>query len=169
MVEYSFFETIVAGETPEELMMPYDSNITVDEYIVYNFKDAHKLKKEREKVYQKIIDSNISNGSTIYYQDELNALKNMSDEDAYYYLTSDYDLDENNYDIGLMRSNKSEIKKEIGTDIISYKHLLRALIKTNRKLIYKYVGNRSGKFFPITFEKNELEDIIAQTIQNYDN
>ena len=88
------------------------------------------------------------------------------EEDALIYL---YDLDENNYDIGLMRSNKSEIKKEIGTDIISYKHLLRALIKTNRKLIYKYVGNRSGKFFPITFEKNELEDIIAQTIQNYDN
>lgn len=105
MVEYSFFETIVAGENPEELMKPYDSNITVDEYIVYTFKDAHKLKKEKERIYQKIIDNNISNGSTIFYQDELNSLKNMSDEDAYFYLTSEYDLDDNNNAVSTKNPN----------------------------------------------------------------
>lgn len=96
MIEHNFFETIVAGENPEELIKPYDNNIVVDEYIVYKFKDAHKMRENRINICKQIVDSNVNYGVKSFYQEELENLLNMSDEDAYFYLTELYDYDENN-------------------------------------------------------------------------
>lgn len=96
MIEHSFFEAIVAGDNPESLLEPYDSKKEVDEYIVARFKDAHKIKENKLQVLQQVINANISNGSTLYYQDEYKAIKEMPDDDAYFYITSAYDYDEEN-------------------------------------------------------------------------
>lgn len=92
-MEYSFFETIVAGDNPEELMKPYDSNLKVEEYIVYKFSEAKKLKETTLNLYKEIINSELSSGSKEYYEDEYNEIKDMSDEDAYLYLTYKYNYD----------------------------------------------------------------------------
>jgi len=97
MVEYSFFETIVAGNNPEELMKPYDSKTLVDNYIVYKYEDAKKIKENALKFYEELfskINNNISDTDKEYYKEEYEDLKNMSDEDAYYFLTYEYEYDE---------------------------------------------------------------------------
>lgn len=96
MDNYNFFETIVAGENPQELMKPYDKKIKVDEYIVYKFEDAKKLKEKTISVYNNILLTDIPEVTKEYYKDEINDLKEMSDEDAFFYLTYDYTYDENN-------------------------------------------------------------------------
>ena len=93
-MERDFFEVLVAGDNPIELIKPYDNRIEVDEYIVFKHKDIKKIKEKKLDIYKQIIDSNISPGTTQYYQEEYNELSKMTDEDAYYYLTSEYDYDE---------------------------------------------------------------------------
>lgn len=98
MAEYSFFETIVAGENPEEIIKPYDSTILVDDYIVYKFSDAKKIKERTLNFYKQIfstVSDNISETDKLYYKEEYEDLLNMSDEDAYYFLTYEYDYDKN--------------------------------------------------------------------------
>lgn len=92
-MERDFFEVLVAGDNPTELIKPYDDKIEVDEYIVYKFKDAKKIKQKRLDVYKSIIDTNVSPGITNYYKEEYTELSKMGDEDAYFYLTSEYDYD----------------------------------------------------------------------------
>ena len=104
MIEYSFFETIVAGENPEELMKPYDSKTLVDKYIVYKYEDAKKIKNNTLKMYEELLKSkHISEVDKQYYEEEYDELKEMSDEDAYYFLTYEYEYD----DEGNAVSNKN--------------------------------------------------------------
>ena len=95
MIEYSFFEAIVAGDNPQELMKPYDSNLKVDKYIVYRFDEAAKLKETTLNLYQERIKSELSPASKEYYKEEYDEINTMSDEDAFLYLTYKYDYDEN--------------------------------------------------------------------------
>ena len=95
-MERDFFETIVAGENPLTLIAPYDNKIEVDNYIVYRYRDAKKLKEDKLKIYQQIISSNVSPATSEFYKEEYDELKDMDIDDAYFYLTSEYDYDENN-------------------------------------------------------------------------
>lgn len=95
-LDYSFFETIVAGENPEQLMKPYDGNRLVDEYIVYNYKDKKKIKENTLKLYDSIIKKDIGSWESEYYKGEYDEVKKMSDEDAYFYLTCNYTYDKDN-------------------------------------------------------------------------
>lgn len=70
------------------------------------------------------------------------------------------EVDEQYYDIGMFKGVAPETKKEISHFLSSQKSLISAMINTNRELIYKYVGNRSGKSFPLVFSVSDLEKII---------
>ena len=96
-IQYNFFETIVAGDNPKELMKEYDNTIKVEDYIVCKFNDAKKLKEKTIIAYKEIVNNNnIPTVTKEYYQEELEEIENMSDEDAFFYLTYDCDYDEDN-------------------------------------------------------------------------
>ena len=73
-----------------------------------------------------------------------------------------YDLDENYYDIESFGAAESIMKNDIGIAIKSMKSMINAMIKTNRELIYKYIGNQSGRSYSIVFSVPELENILNQ-------
>lgn len=104
--DQKFFVCIVAGENPEELMKPYNKQDKVDEYIVYKYKDAHVIKEKAIKVYEEILKQDIlSSMQREYYQEEVDDLKDMSDDDAYFYLTAEYDYDDKNNAISTQNPN----------------------------------------------------------------
>lgn len=94
MADYDFFVTIVAGETPEELMKQYDKNITVEPYVVYKYNDAHLLKQRYIDMCKALITNQDLDKKE---QKELiltiDEIDKMSDEDFYLDYTQDYMLD----------------------------------------------------------------------------
>lgn len=91
--DYNFFTTIVAGENPEELMKPYNKNITVEPYILYNFNDAHKLKK----LYMDSCKEELAETTETLQQEEIKEeidyVSQLSDDDFFDYFTMEYDKD----------------------------------------------------------------------------
>ena len=85
---------IVAGENPEERVNEFSLNKTVPPYIKYRSEDAGVLRRRKIEVLESLIKSDIGI-SKDYLEDELNAIKGMSDEDFYLDLVAGYDLDEN--------------------------------------------------------------------------
>jgi len=92
--DYNFFTTIVAGENPEELMKPYDKKISVEPYILYNYKDAHKLKK----LYIESCKAEVIECTTPLEQDDINDeidyVTQLNDEDFFEYFTGEYEKDD---------------------------------------------------------------------------
>lgn len=87
-----FFSLMVVGDNPDELLKKYDSNLKLEPYIKYHYKDAGKLRKKSIKLMQDIIDNKDKtalNDITIdYFKERVNALKNMSDFDYYTCITT---------------------------------------------------------------------------------
>lgn len=79
-------------------------------------------------------------------------------DDAVIYLC---EVDEDMYDVDLLRMAESEMKEEVGRNLASEEPLIKAMIKTDRKLIYRYVGNKSGSTFSLVFSVAELGKIIG--------
>lgn len=57
MIDYNFFEAIVAGEKPENMMAIYDNKITVEPYVVYKKEDAEIIKCNYISLWQQYLDS----------------------------------------------------------------------------------------------------------------
>ena len=54
--DYQHFVCIVAGESPEKLMEPYDNTKVVEPYVKYYYKDAEKLKEKYIEFYEAILN-----------------------------------------------------------------------------------------------------------------
>lgn len=53
--DYQHFVCIVAGDNPDSLIKEYDSNIKVEPYLVYKYKDARKIKEKYIEYYQEAL------------------------------------------------------------------------------------------------------------------
>lgn len=92
--DYNFFTTIVAGENPKELMKEYDKKIKVTPYVLYESKDAHKLKVLYiDSCKDELNSDDLTSFDIDEINDELDYVKNLSDEDFFEYFTAQYDKD----------------------------------------------------------------------------
>ena len=93
--QYNHFVAIVAGDSPEVLMSPYDKNIETDVRVVYKYKDAASIRDHYISVYQAIIDSDkIPDGAFKEdAKDKLAIIQNQSPQEFYLDLTEEYEHD----------------------------------------------------------------------------
>lgn len=93
-MRFDFFETIVAGENPQELMKGYDSKIKVDPYILYKKKDADSIKAKYVHEYSLVLDSDALSENDRERAEEIihNTLKTPS-EAFFDGFTEDFDHD----------------------------------------------------------------------------
>lgn len=94
--QYNHFVAIVAGDTPEVLMSPYDKNIKTEPRVVYKYSDAKKLRDEYINVYRAIVDSDkIADGPFKEdAKDKLSIIESQTPEEFFLDLTDEYDHDE---------------------------------------------------------------------------
>ena len=96
-----FYTVMVVGESPDELMKPYDMGLKVEPYVKYRYLDADDLKEKAIKVTQGVIDNasllKLSKYQVDYMNEKLKALRGMSSFEYYTYLTNGllYDKDGN--------------------------------------------------------------------------
>lgn len=88
---------IVSGNDPEERVKEFSSNLEVEPYIVYHYKDAAKLKSLRLQQIRAMIENNENTPfPKEILEDEIFDIENESDEDYFFDLTYWYDHDEDN-------------------------------------------------------------------------
>ena len=91
---YNHFVTIVAGDNPDELMARYNVNLKVDKYVVFRYKDAHRIREEYIKSYQAIADcSDFDESIRENAREALDEIQSMTDDEFYYSVTSAYEYD----------------------------------------------------------------------------
>ena len=84
----------------------------------------------------------------------------MNDKNLIYVCTVDeslYSLSEEDFD---RSAAKSAIKKELASPNITEQAMIRNLVNTNRNVVYRYVGNKSGKNIEVVISHNELRDFL---------
>ena len=93
-----YFSVIVIGDKPDEIILKYDLTEDTDKpYIIYNYSDVKKIRKERIKFYDEFLkntnDPKIING----IKEQISNLKSMNDLEYYTYLGEvySYDIDKN--------------------------------------------------------------------------
>ena len=95
MIERNFFEVIVVGEQPNNIIKEYDKNIKTKPYIVYKFEDAEYLKSKTVDMYNGLLFSgNFSDEEKEEIKENRNEVLNSSAEDFFFeILTFDYKHD----------------------------------------------------------------------------
>jgi len=94
MGDYSFFETIVVGENPEELMDLYDKNKLVEPKLIYKFSDAEFIKAKYVEVYTSaLLNDELSSKERRMMQDNLKEVIKMPADAFYFEITSEYEID----------------------------------------------------------------------------
>lgn len=96
MIERDFFEVVVAGDNPNNLMKEYDKKIKVEPYIVYKIKDADYLKAKTIDMYNGLLFSgNFSKEEQDEIRESRNEVLNSEPEDFFFeILTVDYEHDD---------------------------------------------------------------------------
>lgn len=94
-----FFNVMVVGDNPDEIMAKYDVNRKVEPYIKYRYTDAkllHESKIEECKKIIKLLKSrkDISHNYASIYEQRLSSYTNMTDFEYYTTLTADMDYDD---------------------------------------------------------------------------
>ena len=115
--EYRHFVAIVAGENPEGNMEPYDMNKKTDTpYVVYKIEDAKNIREGYIDFYKALLKSGtLSEEEERSVEIELNEIKQQSDLDFFYDITSEYEYDFATGDaITMDNPNGKWISKEIG-------------------------------------------------------
>ena len=95
--DYKNFVCIVAGEKPEKLMEEYNKKKKGELKLVYKYSDAHKLKENYIKTYEKLLSDKgkeLGEGEITYIQDTILDLKEMEDDEFYYDLTENLQINE---------------------------------------------------------------------------
>jgi hypothetical protein len=93
--DFKHFVVIVAGENPEEQMLPYDAHKKVEPYVVYKYKDAARIKEKYLQMYEALLKSDeLLPGEKREMQNEYEAVKNESAEDLFLDITQEYDYDD---------------------------------------------------------------------------
>jgi len=104
MSDYDFFVAIVAGEKPEQLMTPYDAKTKVKPYVVYRYEDAKKLRQHYLDIYTAMLNT-CDDTEKEEILENIELIKETTDENFYYDLTCEYDLDENGNAISTANKN----------------------------------------------------------------
>ena len=98
-VKNRFYSLMVVGDNPDEMVKKYDSNLEVEPYIKYHYKDAGKLKKKSIKVIENMIENadkaGLSEIVVDYLKDRIKALKSISDFEYYTTISSELTYNEN--------------------------------------------------------------------------
>lgn len=81
--DYRHFVCIVAGDNPDELLRDYNYNKMVDEYVVYKYKDASKIKNSYIDEYEKELKATTNDFKIEAIMDEIEYLKEISDDEFY--------------------------------------------------------------------------------------
>lgn len=131
-MERSFFEVIIAGENPSNIIKPYNKNILSENpVIVYKFEDAEYLKAKHIDFYNGLIYSGK------FTEDEIDELKETRDEimhtsaeDFFYDLASEYDIDDDGNAV------------------------------TNKNINGKYTFYQNGKLFSVPFITLEGKEVF---------
>lgn len=99
MNNYEHFVTIVAGENPDELMKPYQSDIEEMPHVLYYYKDAGKLRENYITLTKSMLKSNLSEQEERELTDILSIIESQTDDEFFEDLAEDYDIDETTGDI----------------------------------------------------------------------
>ena len=96
MEEYRHFNVLVVGEDPEALLLPYDSNLKVEPYVVYEYEKAEEYYKSYLKslhVLAKRFRKEDNEEDAELVESEIADVEAMTPEDYYFDLTSDFEID----------------------------------------------------------------------------
>ena len=95
MLENDFFEAIVVGENPKDIMLNYDIKLkTTTPYIKYRYADAEKIKADKVRLLSAMISSNNHSSSDIEeYKEERKEILSQNTEDFFFDYTSRYEHD----------------------------------------------------------------------------
>lgn len=86
------FNVLVAGDNHADLMRLYDSNVDVEGYVAYRYKDAEKYKQQYLESLRAVEKTDPS------VTELIREIENEDADDFYLYLTSEYELDPNTGD-----------------------------------------------------------------------
>jgi hypothetical protein len=95
--DYKNFVCIVAGEHPEKLMEEYNKKKKIEPKVVYRYKDAHKLKENYVRTYERILserESDLNPQDIEYIKDTIIELNEMDDDEFYCDLVENLEIDE---------------------------------------------------------------------------
>lgn len=92
------FTLMVVGDNPDEIIKKYDSNLEVEPYIKFSYKDMSKYRKQAIKMAQSVIDNSEKMGLSHlvkeYFEDKLKSLKKLTDFEYYTSITNGCSFDE---------------------------------------------------------------------------
>ena len=93
--DFRHFVVIVAGDNPEELMLPYDNKKEVEPYVVYKYSDAKVLKEKYLQMYEGLLKSSeLNDTERKELQEEYDEIKDESPVEVFYEMTEGYDYDD---------------------------------------------------------------------------
>lgn len=105
--DYKHFVCIVAGDNPDELMSEYDKTKNLEKQIIYRYKDASLLRQNYIVAYTEMLrNKELSDSEREYVKESLDEISNMDDDDFYYDLIYDYEVDEDTGD-AIVYANKN--------------------------------------------------------------
>lgn len=98
-----YFSVLVIGQNPDEQILKFDMMEDVkNPYIIYNYSDLNKIRKNKIKIYKELIKSiNILKDKEVLLK-KIDELKNITDEQYYFSLS----------ELNMLDSNKNIISTE---------------------------------------------------------
>lgn len=106
--DYKHFVCIVAGDNPSDMMNEYDKNKHIEKQIVYKYSDASLLRSQYLQAYNIMLSNNttLTDSEREYIKMTIDDISDMSVDDFYYDLVTDYEIDEKTGD-AITYSNKN--------------------------------------------------------------
>lgn len=98
------FTLVVVGENPDKLVQPFDNNIKVEPYVVYEFSKAKEYHDKYIKYYEELLKNDLDDNIKRSVEEQLEFYKSLDDIGFYVELTDGQDLDE---ETGNMLSDKN--------------------------------------------------------------
>jgi len=121
MSEAKLFTLMVVGDKPDELVSKYDSNLKVEPYIKYYYKDIAKYKKKAIKIAQELVDNanklELTDFMKEYFKEKVTDLKNLSDFEYYTTICNDCSFDEDGNALSTENPNGKWISCRIGRNL----------------------------------------------------
>lgn len=94
MNNFNYFSVLVIGENPDELISKYDLMSDVETpYIIYHYSDKYKIRKNKIKIYEELLKSNLSLKDQNSIKTKIEELKATTDDEYYNELSEKYYLD----------------------------------------------------------------------------
>ena len=94
--DYKHFVCIVAGDNPDELMKEFDKKKEVEPYLVYKYKDAHKIRKKYLDMYEGVLNNEelLKDYDEEGLREVIDDLRDMTDNEFYGQLVEGLKVDE---------------------------------------------------------------------------